>query len=150
MIKNIEEQQGPFQRKLQEKIDSLGLERAKYHHRTLVGNDVHKLLQPNAMKLISKWLKPHTFTTTKGSCIIGSHKLVQQIHTLMTKLAQCYWLYSADRLLCKHEVDNLEKRCISYGKWLPYNFPEEGLKRKLHELVCHIPKKARPSGSVGI
>ena len=68
----------------------------------------------------------------------------------MNKLAKCYWLYSADWLLCKQKADIRKKRCVSYGNWLPYNFPEEGLKRKLQELVCHISKQARLSSSVGL
>ena len=51
--KKIEEQPGPFSLNIKKELDSMNLERAKYHKGTLVGNDVHKLLQPKSIKAIS-------------------------------------------------------------------------------------------------
>ena len=56
--RSISEQQGPFQQALQKQLDKLQLERAKYHNRTLVGNDVKKLLKVKSMKAITDILKP--------------------------------------------------------------------------------------------
>ena len=56
--KKIEEQPGPFSSSIKQEIDSMKLERAKYHKGTLMGNDVYELLQPKSIKAISMCLKP--------------------------------------------------------------------------------------------
>ena len=72
------------------------------------------------------------------------------METLLTLFPQCYELFSANRRLCKHEVELLAFRCYQFGSWFPTNFPEVNLIRKFHVLTLHVPEKARLHWTVGM
>ena len=67
---------------------------------------------------------------------------------MLTKLSQCFKLYSVSAPLCPHEIAILGTRCTSFGQWFSVNFPNTNLLRKFHILTFHVPEKAILRGTV--
>lgn len=148
----LDKQKGPFQSKFDRMMDGLGLKRQVYHSGALIGKDIDTIFGSKKNRTdISSLFKPISLIV-KGNEIkeYGSHKTVQLIKTLFSKFSSIYMLMSQSRSLCKHEIEHLRLRCISYGNWFPYNFPEENLKRKFHVLTYHVPEKAALDSSIGM
>lgn len=142
---------GPFQTKFDNTLDEMNLKRQIYHKGALVGNDVAKILQPIHIKQIVHMFKPIEIKLKHGEKqVFCDHKLMSKISTLLTKLSQCFKLYSASTPLCPHEVAILGARCASFGHWFPINFPKTNLLRKFHVLTFHVPEKAILMGTVGM
>ena len=149
--KVILEERGPFKEALDTVLDNMNLKRRAYHKGALVGADVDKILQKQNYTRIAAVFKPRAIeTVSRQPRTFGSDNLQRKVFTLLHKLSQCYELYAPSRALCAHEIELLALRCYSFGNWMPVNFPEASLKRKLHVLTHHVPQKARDNGSVGM
>ena len=147
-IKSIK---GPFQTKFDNTLEELNLKRQIYHKGALVGNDVAKILQSTNIKKIVRIFKPLQINLKHGGKqVFSDQKLITKIATMLTKLSQCFKLYSANSPLCPHEVALLAVRCTSFGRWFPVNFPNTTLLRKFHVLTHHVPEKAMLRGTVGM
>ena len=139
---------GPLETKFDNILDELSLKRQIYHKGALVGNDVAKILQPINIKQI---FKPIEIKLKHGEKqVFSDHKLMSKISTMLTKLSQCFKLYSASATLCPHEIATLAARCASFGRWFPINFLKTNLVRKFHVLTFHVPEKAILMGTVGM
>ena len=157
VAEDLEKIKGPFKTRLDNLLDSLKLQRTAYHSGALVGPDVKKLVTKANIQKIGEVFRPITMkradldeTGDQTVLVFGSHKLRVKMITLLTKFKQCYDLYTANRTLCRHEVELLAIRCSSYGCWFPVNFPEENLRRKFHLLTVDVPKQARRLKTVGM
>ena len=147
----INSMKGPFQTKFDNSLEELNLKRQIYHKGALVGNDVAKILQPLNIRKIVRIFKPLEINLKYGGKqVFSDHKLMSKISTMLTKLSQCFKLYSANTPLCPHEVALLSVRCASFGQWFPVNFPNINLLRKFHVLTFHVPEKAILKGTVGM
>jgi len=148
----LDEQKGPFKTKFDSTIDSLGLKRQIYHSGALIGKDIDTVFgNKNNICKISSVFKPVTLKIQgQETKEYGNHHTAQVINTLFSKFSSIYSLMGPSRSLCKHEVQFITLRCISYGNWFPCNCPEENLKRKFHILTFHVPEKAASEGSVGM
>ena len=150
VMKELEETKGPFKQRLDNLLDSLKLKRAAYHSGALIGPDVKKLVTKANIRKLGDVFKPMKVSVQQDSEVFGTDALRVKMVTLLTKFRLCYELYTANRVLCRHEVELLSLRCASFGNWFPVNFPEENLKRKFHLLTYDVPKQARRLKSVGI
>ena len=138
---------GPFKKNLDMILDTVKLKRAVYHSGALIGNDVHKLTRKAQIKSLASAFKPKSINLLDGTtALFGDYKLAEKIYVRLSKFAQCYELFMADRVLCRHEVAVLAVRCFSFGNWLPVHFPEDSLGRKFHLLCYDLPLKAIRSG----
>ena len=154
-LKSLETIKGPFKTRFDNVLKKLKLQRAAYHSGSLVGPDVHKLTKKDNIKLLTSVFKPlelkvNNDDDTTETTIFSSHQLAQKLKTLLSKFADCYTLYTENRILCRHEVEMLVVRCCSLGCWFPANFPEQSLRRKFHLLSVEIPKQVRRQLSIGI
>ena len=130
---------------------SMKLRRVAYHGGALIGPDICKIqLKPNYTKIANVFSLKSIKTSDLEAKVYSSLELRQKILTLFKKFSECYVLMTADRPLCKHEVEILAIRCVSLGNWFPINFPDENLKRKFHRIVFHIPEKARKRFTCGM
>ena len=117
-----------------------------YHKGALVGNDVAKILQPVHIKKIVHIFEPIEIKLKHGEKqVFSDHKLMSKISTMLTKLSQCFKLYSASAPLCPHEIAILGARSASFGRWFPITFLNTNLLRKFH-----VPEKAILMGTVGM
>ena len=147
----IQSMKGPFKKNLDMILDTMKLKRAVYHSGALIGNDVHKLTRKAQIKSLASAFKPKSINLLDGTtALFGDYKLAEKIYVRLSKFAQCYELFMADRVLCRHEVAVLAVRCFSFGNWLPVHFPEDTLGRKFHLLCYDLPLKAIRSGIVGM
>ena len=136
---------GPFKERFDAVIDELRLKRAAYHSGAFVGSDINKVFKLKNIPKFGHIFKPLTILGVSFS----SCTLRVKITCLLNKFRLCYNLYTANRPLCKHEVELLVLRCCSFGSWFPVNFPNESLKRKFHLLTVEVPRQARRLCSVG-
>ena len=146
VLEELDKVKGPFKTRFDNLLDSMKLKRAAYHSGALIGPDVKKLVMTENIRKFGKVFRP--FKTATGT--FGSSSVQVKIITLLTKFKQCYDLYTANRVLCRHEVELLALRCASWGCWFPVNFPEENLKRKFHLLTVCVPKQARRLRTIGM
>ena len=147
----LDKVKGPFQIRLDNKLQKMNLKRQVYHKGALVGNDVDKLFQSENIKFIVRVFRPIKVQLQNGNCaMFGDVQLMGKISTLLLKLSGCYKLYSRSSPLCKHEVNFLSIRCSSLGAWFPVNFPTTNLLRKFHVLTHHVPEKAIRQQSTGM
>ena len=154
-LKKVEEDvkkvTGPFKSKLDALLDSLKLKRCVYRSGALIGPDVKKLVQKFNIPKFGKVFQPTEIKRKSGGRKTFSSRAIQQkVVTLLDTFKSCYDLYTANRVLCKHEVEMLALRCSSFGCWFPVNFPEQNLRRKFHLLTVGIPKQARRIRTVGM
>ena len=77
---------GPFVRAFYALMDSFNLQRQAYHSGALVGNDVHRILQPDAIHAFAQLLMPRL---AAGACV-------------------CYTTHSSSMLSCACLVSDLE------------------------------------------
>ena len=146
---------GPFKTRLDEVLEGMKLKRAAYHSGALIGPDVKKLVTKENIAKIGDVFKPMEMKLNKDGNFevleyFGTDALRVKIVAYLTKLRLCYELYTANRVLCRHEVELLALRCASFGCWLPVNFPELNLRRKFHLLTVDVPKQARRLKTVGM
>lgn len=147
----INSMKGPFQRKLDGRLEEMNLKRQVYHKGALVGNDVAKILQSDNIRKIVHTFKPLQVNLKHGGKkVFSEQKIMSKVSTLLTKLSLCFKLYSPSVPLCRHEVAFLAVRCASFGRWFPVNFPNTNLLRKFHVLTFHVPEKAISKGTVGM
>jgi len=151
VIKELDTVKGPFKKRFDDVLDNMHLQRVAYHSGSIVGPDVYKITRTKNIKNISKIFKPLQLINKDNiETTYGSHNIVNKMSTLMYKFRACYSLYTANRELCRHEVEILALRCSSFGCWLPTNFPEESLKRKFHVLAVEVPRQARRLQTIGM
>ena len=151
IIAKINNLKGPFQRNLDGVLDRMNLKRQVYHKGALVGNDVAKILQPENIGKIVNCFKPLRVNLPNGEHkVVSDQKSMNKVSTLLTKLSQCFELYSPSTPLCRHEVAFLAVRCASFGHWFPKNFPNTNVLRKFHVLTFHVPEKAISKHTVGM
>ena len=146
--KEIKEVTGPFMTKFNKVSEQVGIRKQPYHGGSLIGPDVHKVL--NNFEKFSDIILPVQIDTTTGCKSFGSQELSDKVHTMFQKFKSCYDLYTLNRMLCKHEVELLALRCSEFGCWFPVNFPEENLRRKFHLLTVEVPRQARLLGTDGM
>ena len=141
---------GPSKR-LDDVLDSLQLERTMYYSGALIGNDVNKLVKKENIKKLCHVFKPReVMLNNRQKQIFGSHETAQLLKTRFTKFSDFYQLYMQKRKLCRHEALKLCIRSYSYGNWMPVNFMEENLPRKLQMLTYGVPRKAVLLGTVDL
>ena len=152
--KTLDEIKGPFKTRLDAVLDSMKLKRAAYHSGALIGPDVKKLVQKENIKKLGKVFKEMELKVGPANnpehASFGGKEIQAKIVALLTKFKLCYDLYTANRVLCRHEVELLAIRCSSLGAWFPVNFPESNLRRKFHLLTVDVPKQARRIKTVGM
>ena len=142
---------GPFQRKLDGVLERMNLKKQVYHKGALVGNDVAKILHPGNIGKIVNCFKPLKVKLQHGEHkVFSDQRSMNKVSTLLTKLSQCFQLYSLSTPLCRHEVAFLAVRCASFGHWFPKTFPNTNLLRKFHVLTFHVPEKAISKHTVGM
>ena len=150
-IAKINNLKGPFQRNLDGVLERMNLKRQVYHKGALVGNDVAKILHPENIGKIVNCFKPLRVNLPNGeNTVVSDQRIMNKVSTLLTKLSQCFQLYSPSTPLCRHEVTFLAVRCASFGHWFPINFPNTNLLRKFHVLTSHVPEKAISKCTVGM
>ena len=130
----IDGQKGQFERSFDNVMDSLNLKRQIYHSRALIGKDIDTAFAKgnNIQKIASVFQKQTLNLKCGNEKHYGSSELVQKVYTMLSKYAQIHHLMASLRPLCKHGVEFLKVRCISFGNWFPCNFPSLTLKRKFH------------------
>ena len=146
VLEELEKVKGPFKTRFDEVLANMKLKRAAYHSGALIGPDVKKLTLWKNIRELGKVFKPFK---TSGQ-VFGDQQVKVRIITLLRKFKQCYDLYTANRVLCKHEVEMLALRCASLGCWFPVTYPAANLKRKFHLLTVDVPKQARRLKTVGL
>lgn len=151
IVAKIHNLKGPFQRRLDGVLERMNLKRQVYHKGALVGNDVAKILHPENVGKIVNCFKPLRVNLHNGEHkVFSDQRSMNKVSTLLTKLSQCFQLYSPSTPLCRHEVAFLAVRCASFGHWFPINFPNTNLLRKFHVLTFHVPEKAISKHTVGM
>ena len=131
----------------------MNLKRQVYHKGALVGNDVAKILHPENVGKIVNCFKPLRVNLPNGEHkVFSDQSRMNKVSTLLTKLSQCFQLYSPCTPLCRHEVAFLAVWCASFGYWFPikFNFPKTSLLRKFYVLTFHVPEKAISKHTVGM
>ena len=129
----------------------MNLKKQVCHKGALVGNDVAKILHPENIGKIVNCFKPLRVNLQHGQHkVFSDQRSVNKVSTLLTKLSQCFQLYSPSTPLCRHEVAFLAVRCASFGHGFPTTFPNTNLLRKFHVLTFHVPEKAISKHTVGM
>ena len=96
---------GLFQRKLDGVQERMNLKKQVYHKGALVGNDVAKILHPGNIGKIVNCFKPLEVKLQHGEHkVFSDQRSMNKESTLLTKLSQCFQLYSPSTPLCRHEV----------------------------------------------
>lgn len=131
VVAKIHNLKGPFQKRLDGVLERMNLKRQVYHKGALVGNDVAKILHPENIGKIVNCFKPLRVNLQNGEHkVFSDQRSMNKVSTLLTKLSQCFQLYSPSTPLCRHEVAFLAVRCASFGHWFPINFPNTNLLQK--------------------
>ena len=147
----LDKVKGPFKQRFDEVLDNMHLQRVAYHSGAIVGPDVYKITRTKNITKLANIFQPLELRGLNGMLVTySSHELINKFSTLLYKFRACYTLYSANRELCRHEVELLALRCASFGCWVPMNFPDESLSRKFHLLVVDVPRQARRLQTVGM
>ena len=150
ILDQLEKSKGPFKTHFDEVMDELKLKRVVYHSGALIGPDIYKVLQPKSIMKFGNIFLPKDFVTANGTNTFGSQDLVDTVVNLLTKMSQCYKLYTKNAPLCKHEVEQLCMYCSEFGAWFPVNFPDEPLKPKFHMLTVEMPRQVRRMRTIGM
>ena len=150
LVKDVEEDKGPYLEDFHKLMDDLALKRVVYHSGALIGNDVKKTLRPENIVKFANVFKPRVFETETGPKTYGSADNVTKVQELLTRFASCYDLYHRNTPLCKHEVELLAYRAANFGRWFPVTFPNAAVKRKFHLLTHEVPRQARRLQTVGM
>ena len=149
-LADIEKEKGPFKEKFDEVMNSLKLKRVVYHSGALIGPDVYKTLQPQAIQLFGGIFQPIEIETKAGKQMFSSVEMVEKVTGLLHRFSDCYKLYNKNTPLCRHEVEQLCLNCAEYGAWFPVNFPTESLKPKFHLLTVEVPRQVRRMRTIGM
>ena len=150
LLGDIEKESGPFKQKFDDVMNNLHLKRVVYHSGALIGPDVHKTLQPQAIEQFGNIFVPVEIDTKNGKQVFGSAEMVGKVTQLLSKFADCYQLYTRNAPLCRHEVEQLCLNCAEYGAWFPVNFPTAPLKPKFHMLTVEVPRQVRRLRTIGM
>lgn len=150
LVKQIDNDNGPFLESFHMLMDDLALKRVVYHSGALIGNDVKKTIRPLNIDKFAALFEPRDFQTANGVKTYSSMDISNKVKSLLTKFSQCYNLYHRNSPLCKHEVEELAYNCADYGEWFPIAFPEASVLRKFHLLTHEIPRQARRLHTVGM
>ena len=102
MLADVEKEKGPFKVKFDEVMNSLKLKRVVYHSGALIGPDMYKTVQPQAIQLFGSIFEPIEIETKSGKQIYSSVKMVEksdrtftQIFGLLQAVLQEYAIMSA-------------------------------------------------------
>lgn len=127
--------------------------RQKYFTQTLVGNDVHRMLENSAALAANAKVIFKDVTKRKANVApdidVKIDSFTDKIGELMASFRTIYAYMSQTTQLSPAEINNFEILCKGFGlKWREYfegcNFPP-----KLHLLETHAPKQMRKFGCLG-
>lgn len=129
------------------------VEPQKYFTQTLVGGDIHRLLQrhvPICNEMLQTLLNP----TLRRPDAVGNIELlvrefVKKIKKLMQVLQSTHQLMSKIEPLQNVELDEFDKLCIGFGQLWRESFPNCSITPKLHLLEVHAPMQMRQFGCIG-
>ena len=125
---------GPRERQLSAFLESISVVRQAYHGHSLVGNHCIKVIEHHE----------EMCTIIQGSDkqdkIVHAFQIYEQLHPL---------LY-ANRFLSDEEVEMVVNRCDEFGTYYPQYFTEENVFRKVHELVCTVPRFVQNHRTIGL
>ena len=108
---------------------------------------IAKLISVEYLSVISvKILDSHT---TICDFMEGSD-LKDKMKHLFQIVAELRPLLYANRFLSEDEISKVCTLCDQLGKFYPLYLPQENLFRKVHELVCTVPRFGRKHGTIGL
>ena len=118
---------GPFGSLLQLVQDHENLQRQAYHSGALVGNDCAKMMLWRVRRALAFVFAQWEFTSLRGETKTfpsacgtqDAHCMQVVVATLLNKYALCRALHAPSRMLCRHEVELLRIRGVSFGNWAP-------------------------------
>jgi len=127
--------------------------RQKYFTQTLVGNDVHRMLQHSEALTTNAKVIFRDVTTRKANVLpdidAKIDSFMDKIGELMASFRTIYSYMSRTTQLNVGEINRFEILCKAFGlKWREY-FNPCSIPPKLHLLETHVPKQMRRFGCLG-
>jgi hypothetical protein len=148
----------PDQPAFEQLLKDLHLSFYKYHGETLIGPQVHRLLQAPRSPLQPLYKQVLALVPQQIRRMVlddGKMKLLTKpvgnwLDELFGLFASAYHLYTAARFLSDAEIDKLSRDCRQFGLLFHTYFPDESITPKLHMLAIHLPAFAQEHHTVGL
>ena len=129
------------------------VEPQKYFTQTLVGGDIHRLLErhvPISAEMEIILLTPALRRPDAVQNIeVLVREFVKKIKELMQVLESTHKLLSKAEPLQNAELDEFDRLCVGFGKLWRKGFPGASITPKMHLLEVHAPKQMRQFGCLG-
>ncbi len=116
---------------------------------TLVGNDVHTMLQPENRERLCALLKPRTIHDRNPN-IYGNSVAANKLSYLLELISDMYQIATVARKLTDDEISGLRTLGNELAEWYPRNYPERTITPKFHVATHHIPEFAAKYRTVGL
>ena len=129
----VRARRGTYEERLNEVLDSIGVQRQAYHSQCFVGNHCKQILKHTESLL--EVLPESEFRNN----YIGLFKRMRSI-----------FQFFQSRFLSDAEVQALKLRCWELGTWFPKKFPSQNISPKMHMLICHVPEFVEKWKTVGL
>ena len=147
-------------------MESCDLERQAFFKGAMNGNDLDRLLRPDAMRQFTDLLRPNDTVYTHVSLedgedgcaprvclsllVSGRQSRADDFHSLFCLFADCVSLFSRKTALCDHLINRFEKRVESFACLYAHMFPELEPIPKIHGMTYHMVEQMRRLGGTGI
>ena len=153
---------GPFVRSFYALMDSFNLQRQAYHSGALVGNDVLRLLKPDAILAFTNLLMPriacdleadesgHVHVNLSNVAGIGDAPLARKFYNIFSTFSALANLTTRSEPLCEHELNFFDVLSDDFAEQFAHLFPEKEMLPKGHVLLYHCIQQARWFGSLGM
>ena len=150
--------------KLYDLMESCNLEKQAYFKGAMNGNDLKRLLTPEAIKLFTDLLRPNdTVHTDLSLCmeddtprvclsllVTGSHARADDFLRLFSLFAFLLSLFARKTALCEHLIDQFERKLEPFAILFAEMFPSLEPIPKMHGLCYHMLEQMRRLGGTGI
>ena len=125
---------GPREKALDEYLKMIHVSRETYFGGTFVGNMCIKILE-------------HYSTICEFMEGSDQKETLQELFRIFSALQP---LLYANRFLSDQEISLICSLCDEFGTCYPKNLPKENISRKVHELICTVPRFVKKHRSIGL
>ena len=146
---NEEQYDRPFTTAFNKLMNEICVSRKGNRGHSLVGNDVHTMLQPENQERLCALLEPRQ-VHPRNEKKYGNPEAAAKLRTLLGLVGDMYRIATAARGLSDDEISGLQSLGNELAEWYPKNYPERTITPKFHVATHHIPEFAAKYRTVGL
>jgi hypothetical protein len=139
----------PFTTALDALMKDLCVSRKGNRGHTLVGNDVHTMLQPQNRERLCAVLNVRKIGGRNRNDY-GNADEANKLRYLLEIISDMYFIATTTRALTGDEISGLTSLANELAEWYPKNYPNRTITPKFHVATHHLPEFAATYRTVGL